>query len=233
MLPRVLRVRSMQSELERRNTVGDHVPLSLVALQQFLLVALVVRRHSHSRILVLSGRPCALVVERSETAEQLVALLVRVKARLLDIAQVLAQPGALFECNALPVIGDADALLGVGEAVGQLRSLVLGNLDPRVVRRRRAPATPRARAPPARGVLERLLARLLARRLARRLDHRLELASLEPDPDQFATHRVVRVRHRVREQVVRAVVARLVDRRVLVRHAVYQQKQHAERHGAL
>ena len=91
MLPRPLRVRSMQSELERRNTVGDHLPLLLVAVQLFLLVALVVRRHSHSRVLALSGRPCALVVERSETAAQFVAPVVRVEARLLDIAQVLAQ----------------------------------------------------------------------------------------------------------------------------------------------
>ena len=92
MLPRPLRVRSMQSALEQRDTVGDHLALSLVAIQLLLFVALVVARHSHSRVLELSGRPRTLVVERSEAAAQLVALVVRVKTRLLDIAQVLAQP---------------------------------------------------------------------------------------------------------------------------------------------
>ena len=65
------------------------------------------------------------------------AFVVRVEARLLDIAQVLAQPGARLECNSFPVIVNADALLGVNEVVGQLRPLVLGVLDPRVARRRR------------------------------------------------------------------------------------------------
>ena len=88
MLPRPLRVRSMPSALERRNTVSDHLPLSLVAHQLLLLVA----RHAHSRVLEFSGKPRALVVELSEAAAQLASLVVRVEARLLDIAQVLAQP---------------------------------------------------------------------------------------------------------------------------------------------
>ena len=69
-------------------------------------------------------------------------------------------------------------MLGVCEAVGQLRLLVLGALDLRVALRRRAPEPPRARAPPAHGEFERFL--------AHRLDQRLELASPVPNSDHFS-----------------------------------------------
>ena len=91
MLIRSLLVRSMQSSLEQRNTVGDHLPLTLVALQLLLLVALVVVRHAHLHILESSGRLRALVVERFGVAAQFVALVSRVEEHRLDIAQVLAQ----------------------------------------------------------------------------------------------------------------------------------------------
>ena len=80
MLPRPLRIYTMQSALERRNTACDHLPLSLVAFQLLLLVALVVARHAHSRVLELSVKMYALVVERSEATAQFVAFVLRYEA---------------------------------------------------------------------------------------------------------------------------------------------------------
>ena len=56
------------------------------------------------------------------------------------------------------------------------------------------------------------------------------LAQQQPaEVREHAARRVVRVRLRVREQVVRAVVARPGDRKALVLLAVRQQQQHAQR----
>ena len=59
MLSRLLRGRSMKSALEQRNTVVDHLPLSLVALQQIHLVALVVTRHALARPRAFQQTACA------------------------------------------------------------------------------------------------------------------------------------------------------------------------------
>ena len=64
-------------------------------------------------------------------AAQLVELAAHVEERLLDLAQVLAQLGALLVSDALLLLDDTDALLGVGEAADQLRRLVLVALEAR------------------------------------------------------------------------------------------------------
>ena len=69
-----------------------------------------------------------------------------------------------------------------------------------------------------------------ARKSPPRLQHARVLAQQQiADVRQEDAARRVRVSHRVREKVVRADVALLVNSRVLIRHAVRQQQQHAQR----